>query len=177
LSAFGLAALAPFGFEIGAKKPPMVLSSPAFALHNFAYAVIMRKVALLSLSERAAFSPYLRGSRFALLADSLLNDTPSPMLAKHGIKLDADQLERAAYLATLPEVIVTPPEDGNRRAERGEKGGKRLRVVEGLLAPPKRVSRVGKQARDKRRAERLEKAMRLKAEREAAVKTAGGGEE
>jgi hypothetical protein len=39
--------------------------------------------------------------------------------------------------------MVTPPEDGNRVPQVGEKGARKERFVEGLLAPPKKRSRAG----------------------------------
>ncbi|KAF2831899.1 hypothetical protein CC86DRAFT_400684 [Ophiobolus disseminans] len=160
-NAIGLRTPPPSGFEIGAKCPPISLNSPAYALHNLAWAILRRHIALLPPPDRAAFAPFLRGARFARLADSLLYNTPSPILAKYGITLNAEQLERVARIASHPELIVTPPEDGNRRAERGEKGGLRLRIDEGLLAPPRKVSRASQEAREKRRVERAKRAGRI----------------
>jgi len=116
--------------------------------------VIQKELKYLSAAERAAFQPYLRGNRFVLLADSLLADEAAPILARYGIKPQANELARAAHIATLPELVVMPSEDGNRRAERGEHGGRRLRFVEGMLAPPGRVSPAAARAASLRRRER-----------------------
>jgi hypothetical protein len=69
-----------------------------------------------------------------------------------GIKFpSAKVMARIRYVETLPELIVTPPDDGDRRPKQGEKGGPRLKVVKGLLAPPQRRSRAGKEIRNKER--------------------------
>jgi hypothetical protein len=84
------------------------------------------KVAQLPAADRAAIAPLLRSNNSALLAESLLDNNPAPILAKHSIRLSAAELERAEHIATLPELLVTPPEEATiRRAERGEKRGRR----------------------------------------------------
>jgi hypothetical protein len=50
------------------------------------------------------------------------------------------EISRMEYLKTLPELRVTPSEEGNRKPERGEKGGGRVRVLEGMLQVPVRKS-------------------------------------
>ena len=104
-----------------------MLISPNIALYNFAWGIFAQRLARLSPADHAAFAPFLRGARFVRLADPLLNDTPSPLLVKHGIRLDEDLLERVAYLSSLPDAVVTPPEDGDRRAERGMKAPSQAR--------------------------------------------------
>lgn len=118
----------------------------------------MVKLSSLPPSERTAFAPFLRGANFARLADSLLNDDPAPILAKYGIKLDVKALKQVAYIVSLPSIVVTPPEEGNRMAQRGEKGGKGLRVEKGKLRLPERRSRAERQARRERREARARKA-------------------
>jgi hypothetical protein len=127
------------------QQAPIVLYRPIFALHTIAYHILLPQI---PLSER---SRLLRGRRFASLADSIANCTASAILENMRIKLPTKVIARMEYLKTLPELIVTPPEDGNRRPKRGEKGGPRVRVIEGFLAPPMRRSGAGKEMREKRR--------------------------
>jgi hypothetical protein len=143
----------------GETRPAIVLYKPAFALHNLMYLIMRRRLDQVSPAERSGFSPFLRGARFALLANLLINNEHSPILAKYGIKLEAHERKRVEYVASLPELIVTPPEDGNRKAERGQKGGRMLRFAEGLLAPPPRVSWASRERGKKRRAERKARAL------------------
>jgi hypothetical protein len=143
----------------GETRPAIVLYKPAFALHNLMYLITRRRLDQVSPAEQSTFRPFLRGARFALLANLLINNDHSPILAKYGIKLEAHERKRVECLASLPELVVTPPEDGNRKAERGQKGGRMLRFAEGLLAPPPRVSWARRAERAKRRAERKATAM------------------
>jgi hypothetical protein len=115
-------------------------------MHNLCYIVITRAIVSLPASSRAAFTPHLRGTAFATLAQSLIANDPAPILARHGIALARPEQRRIEYLATLPELVVTPPEDGNRKPMRGERGGRRVKVYEGLV-PPKRVGKLGKERR------------------------------
>jgi hypothetical protein len=59
----------------------------------------------------------------------------------------------------LHQLVVTPPEDGDRNSQHGRRKGRRVRMVEGLLAPPPRVSKHKKEAAKKRRDERKMKAL------------------
>ncbi|KAH7073072.1 hypothetical protein BKA63DRAFT_516282 [Paraphoma chrysanthemicola] len=147
------------GTNDGESCPSITLLKPAFALHKLMYFIMRRRLAQLPLAERTAFTPFLRGTRFALLANMLINGEHSPVLAKFGIKLEEHERACVLFLASLPEIVVTPPEDGDRAPERGQKGGRRLRLVEGLLAPPAKMSRAGRAEREKRRVERKAKTM------------------
>jgi hypothetical protein len=119
-------------------------------MHNLCYIVITRAIASLPAPSRALFVPHLRGRAFAALADSLINNNPLPILADHGIALAAPERRKIEYLATLPEVVLTPPEDEDRRAERGEKGGGKVKEFEGLV-PPRKVQKLGKKRREEER--------------------------
>ncbi|KAH7077375.1 hypothetical protein FB567DRAFT_552895 [Paraphoma chrysanthemicola] len=147
------------GTNDGNSRPSITILKPAFALHKLMYFIMRRRHAQLPLAERTAFAPFLRGTRFALLANMLINGEHSPVLAKFGIKLEAPERAWVRLLASLPDIIVTPPEDGDRAPERGQKGGRKLRLVEGLLAPPARISKAGRAEKEKRRAERKAMAM------------------
>jgi hypothetical protein len=48
---------------------------------------------------------------------------------------------RIRYLGTIPELIITPPDDEDRIPKQGEKGGPKVKIVKGLLAPPRRSGR------------------------------------
>jgi hypothetical protein len=115
-------------------------------MHNLCYIVITHAINSLPASSRAAFTPHLRGTAFVTLAQSLITNEPAPILARHGIALARLEQRKIEYLATLPELVVTPPEDGNRKPMRGERGGKRVKVYEGLV-PPKKVWKLGKERR------------------------------
>ncbi|KAF2033862.1 hypothetical protein EK21DRAFT_108650 [Setomelanomma holmii] len=150
----------------GETRPQIVLFHSSFALNDFAHHIVLCRLAQLCPANRGALSSYLHGLRFEVLANSLINEEPSPILAKHGIKLETHERKRIEYLASLPEVIVTAPEDGDRKLERGERGAKRLGNAKGLLAPPERVSKVKREEGQKRRGERKRKAMELAAARQ-----------
>ena len=46
-------------------------------------------------------------------------------------------------------MVLTPPTDGDNIPLAGEKGAKKVKSVKGLLAPPKRISKLGKLRRMK----------------------------
>ena len=54
-------------------------------------------------------------------------------------------------------MVITPPEDGDRQPERGERKGKRMRVEKGRLAPPEKASKAKKDS--ERRHQRKQKAL------------------
>jgi hypothetical protein len=123
------------------------LYNPAFALHQVVYDVI--------ISEYPAFPRrYLEGSEFFRVVERLLAGEEV-----FGVKFEPEQLEDIEELASLPELVVTSPEDDDRVPERGQKGAKRVKYEEGLLAPPARVSKRRSKKRMKRREERKEKAL------------------
>jgi hypothetical protein len=120
---------------------------PSIALQDHIYGILEQRLRMLPHDARTALEPYLRASNFAALVESLIANTPLAILAKYDIALDAGELARATYLATLPEVVCTPPEDGNRAPEPGELGGRRVRVEEGKLGVPVRVAKPGRELR------------------------------
>jgi hypothetical protein len=109
---------------------------------------VLRKLRTLCPANRSFFTPYLRGTAFASLADSLIAGDAAPLLARFGLALTGAERERAEYLASLPVLLVTPPEDGNRKPQAGEKGAKKVRFAKGMLAPPRRRSKAGKALRE-----------------------------
>jgi hypothetical protein len=134
-------------------------------MHNMCYIVITQALAALPAPTRALFTPNLRGTAFAALADSLIANDPLPILAAHGIALADPEQRKVAYLATLPELVVTPPEDGDRRAERGEIGGGKVKLFEGLV-PPRKVWKLGKRRREEERLRALERRGRVQRRRD-----------
>ncbi|KAF1914872.1 hypothetical protein BDU57DRAFT_540736 [Ampelomyces quisqualis] len=136
-----------------------ILFRPSFSIHNFCWIILHKAVAVLPSTDRALFTPYMRGSHFAALAESLLADDPAPILARYGIKLSPTQLRRIEHLKSLPEIVLSPPEDGNRKPQRGEKGGRKLRTKKGFLWVPKKVSKAGKAEKQKRKEERKARAL------------------
>jgi hypothetical protein len=134
-------------------------------MHNMCYIVITQTLAALPAPTRALFIPYLRGAAFAALAHSLIANDPLPILAAYGIALADPEQRKVAYLATLPELVVTPPEDGDRTAERGEISGGKVKVFEGLV-PPRTVWRLGKRRREELRGRVLEELRKVRREEE-----------
>jgi hypothetical protein len=61
------------------------------------------------------------------------------------------------HVKTLPILMVTPPEDGNRKPEAGERGGKEVKYEPGFMAPPKREAKAGKELKKARMAARAGK--------------------
>jgi hypothetical protein len=61
--------------------------------------------------------------------------------------------------------VVTPPEDGDRTAERGEISGGKVKVFEGLV-PPRTVWRLGKRRREELRGRVLEELRKVRREEE-----------
>ena len=128
---------------------PIVLYKPVFAIHIILYRTLLPQLSHISPWERSAI---LSGRRFTALVDSIVADTLPIGLERLRLQNLAPALKRRLeYLATLPELRVTPPDDGDREPEPGEKGGRRARRVRGLLAPPKRKSKPGKEKKNKDR--------------------------
>jgi hypothetical protein len=121
-----------------------IIFKPAFPLHIIIYRTL--------LPQLPPGSDLLRGARFASLADSIIDGTADEFLQEHGPKWPSEkERKKMEYLKTLPELVVTPPDDGHRKPQRGEKGGRRVKLVPGLLAPVVRKSRAGKERREKER--------------------------
>jgi len=129
---------------------PIVLYKPVFAIHIILYRTLLLQLSHISPWERSAI---LSGRRFTALADSIVAGTPPVGLDRLRLQdLKPALKRRLEYLATLPELRVTPPDDGDRKPEPGEKGGRKARRVRGLLAPPIRKSRPGKEKKNQERA-------------------------
>jgi hypothetical protein len=127
--------------------PPQIIYDPQFDLHSLIY----NRFRLQSRPKRQALirSGFLSGSRFASLADSVIDNEPLPIVGRLGLRLpDREIIE---HLKTLPVLMVTPPEDGDRKPEAGERGGKGLKYEAGLLAPPKRRGKAGKRLKEAKR--------------------------
>ncbi|KAJ4370762.1 hypothetical protein N0V83_005284 [Neocucurbitaria cava] len=122
---------------------PNVLFTPLSALHGLIYDTIRPQLTHLSSEEQLTL---LRGRRFASLADAIIENTPSPIIKKLGLRLPPR--EKIEELKGLPALIVTAPEDGDRAPLRGEKGGKKVRYAKGFLSPPSKRKRKGKLARE-----------------------------
>jgi hypothetical protein len=115
-----------------------ILFKPAFPIHIIIYRIL--------LPQLPPGSDLLRGARFASIADSVIDGTADAILQEHGLKLPLEkERKRMEYLKTLPELVVTPPDDGHRKPQPGEKGGRRVKLVPGLLVPPVRKSRAGRE--------------------------------
>ncbi|KAH3904022.1 hypothetical protein HBH56_240030 [Parastagonospora nodorum] len=56
-------------------------------------------------------------------------------------------------------IVVTPPEDGDRKPERGERKGKIIKMEKGRLAPPEKTSKAKKDWDRHRRESRKQKAL------------------
>ncbi|KAH4908616.1 hypothetical protein HBI80_054290 [Parastagonospora nodorum] len=56
-------------------------------------------------------------------------------------------------------IVVTPPEDGDRNPERGERKGKIIKMEKGRLAPPEKTSKAKKDWDRHRRESRKQKAL------------------
>lgn len=119
-----------------ARNPSTVLYKPTFSLYNLVYHTLLPQLDHLPPNDRSCL---LRGHRFCTLADSIINNDPSPIIAKLGLSLP--RCDRIEYLASLPEVIVNPQDEGDREALPGERRGLKLQRAEGLLALPIRKSR------------------------------------
>jgi hypothetical protein len=63
--------------------------------------------------------------------------------------------------------VVTPPEDGDRKLERGERKGKSIKMEKSRLAPPEKASKAKKDSDRRHREARKQKAL---AQREIAHK-------
>jgi hypothetical protein len=63
----------------------------------------------------------------------------------------AKVMARIRYLETLPELVVTPPDDRDRIPTQGEKGGPKVRIKRGLLAPLKGRSRARNEKKNNER--------------------------
>jgi hypothetical protein len=177
-----LALLATFQFfanalpipQHSAQMPVTPIWHSSIALQDHIYGILDQRLRALPHDARQTLAPYLRASHFAELAESLTNNTPLGILTDYDIKLDAAELAHATYLATLPEVICTPPEDGDRAPEPGERGGRWVKVEEGKLGVPVRVARAGRALRkekqrkeEEKRAEKRENEKEAKREKEA----------
>jgi hypothetical protein len=104
-------------------------------------------------------SAILRGCRFAALDDSIIEGTADAYLQKKWLKLlSLREMRRVDQLKTMTELRVTPPDDGNRKPQPGEKKGRKITVAKGLLAPPVRKSRAGKQLKERQRIEKMKMA-------------------
>jgi hypothetical protein len=134
-----------------AQMPVTPIWHPSIALQDHIYGILDQRLRMLPHDARQTLAPYLRASHFAELAESLIANTPPAILANYDIALDAGELAHAEYLATLPEVICTPPEDGDRAPEPGERGGRWVQVEEGRLGVPVRVARAGRALRRRSR--------------------------
>ncbi|RMZ73895.1 hypothetical protein GMOD_00004697 [Pyrenophora seminiperda CCB06] len=131
-------------------EPPFIIFKPTFALHVGLYEILLNHTRRLPPAERAAL---LSGKRFAENVDSIIEGNPTTALKRLGFPaLPPNLQERVQYVATLPIIAVTPPEDGDRRPERGQSGAKRIRYIKGLLAPPKRVAKSGREIKRRERA-------------------------
>lgn len=74
-----------------------------------------------------------------------------------GLEVDDASKKRAKFLASLPEIVETGPEDGNRLPEPGQRGSREKVVVdEGMLKVPRVVSKVRR--REVRRRKVVERA-------------------
>jgi hypothetical protein len=170
-----LALLAAFNFlakalpipQHSAQMPVTPIWHPSIALQDHIYGILDQRLRALPHDARQTLAPYLRASHFAELAESLTNNTPLGILTDYDIKLDAAELAHATYLATLPEVICTPPEDGDRAPEPGERGGRWVKVEEGKLGVPVRVARAGRALRKEKQKEEEKRAKKRENEKEA----------
>ena len=81
----------------------------------------------------------------------MLKETTSSSFVKK-LKLDVLVQEIVERLALLPIILVTRPEDGNRKAQPGEKYGPKLVRDENFLGPPvrKKKKKSSKQDKEKR---------------------------
>jgi hypothetical protein len=112
-------------------------------------------------AERSAI---LSGRRFTALADFIIVVTTDAYLQERVEASYGEGDEEMEYFRTLPELRVTPPDDGHRKPQPGEKKGGKTRVEKGLLAPPARKIRTGKQMTEKGKRQRIEK-MKLRMNR------------
>jgi hypothetical protein len=84
----------------------------------------------------------------------LLTNDLAPILAHYGIELDPLERSGVEYLASLPKIVLTLPEE-----EDGVVEEEVVRVEKGLLRPPRKVARLGKAAREKMKEERRTRAL------------------
>ncbi|KAH7401758.1 hypothetical protein DE146DRAFT_787520 [Phaeosphaeria sp. MPI-PUGE-AT-0046c] len=133
---------------------------PSWPLYNFAYLLLTHHISSLPPHLRTKYSPFLRGGTFASIAEDLFADELSPILREMGMEANDAARRQARFLATLPEVVVTAPEDGDRLPQPGQKGCReKVKVEQGKLVAPKTMSRAARQAKIKRREERKRKAL------------------
>jgi hypothetical protein len=95
-----------------------------------------------------------------------MENDPVPILAQYGIKLPPIELHRIDRLKSLLEIVVTPPEDGNRKMVLREEKlkGREARMKKGRLPVPERVGKAGRMEKEKKKEE---EEARLKAEAES----------
>lgn len=130
----------------------VILHEPIDAIEAVLYRALLSKMVQLSRREQSSL---LSERGLASLADSIISGTPSMVLKRLELQDLAPVLkEQLMYQATLPEVKVTPPDDGNREPEPGERHGGKVQKVEGSLAPPERTSKAEKEQSRKRKRER-----------------------
>ncbi|KAF1845574.1 uncharacterized protein K460DRAFT_255775, partial [Cucurbitaria berberidis CBS 394.84] len=117
----------------------VVLYKPLFSLHMLIYDTLLPQLTHLPADDRSSL---LRGRHFAFIADSIIEHTPLTFVKKLGLSLPPP--EKIEELKSLPYLVVSPPDDGNRIPLPGEKGAAKVRYTVNMLAPPKRRSRLGK---------------------------------
>ncbi|KAH8731522.1 hypothetical protein GQ44DRAFT_722486 [Phaeosphaeriaceae sp. PMI808] len=93
---------------------PVVLYRPANVAYQFVFGIVVQKLGELDIDEHLDFLPFQEAPHFAELVDSLVNDEPSPVVTRFRLGLEEEQRKKVQYLLTLPELITTPPDDGNR---------------------------------------------------------------
>lgn len=120
---------------------------PSLPLTNFSRYILKLHISALPPHLRTKYSPYLHGAAFASIVADLFADEPSPIVREMGLEVDDASRKRARFLASLPEVVETGPEDGNRLPEPGQRGGRERVVFEAeRLQASRMVARAGKEA-------------------------------
>ncbi|KAE8838649.1 hypothetical protein P3342_002083 [Pyrenophora teres f. teres] len=144
--------------SMGAEDPnPTIIYDPVFTAHLIVYRTLEAKMFQVPSWKRNA---ELSGRRFALNADSIIAGNLPVDLQELGVSTSPALKRRLGYILSLPQLRVTPPDDGDRSPEPGEKGGKKPKVARRLLRPPKKVGKAGKEKRIEE-----EKARRSQAEK------------
>ncbi|KAH7391740.1 hypothetical protein BKA66DRAFT_568157 [Pyrenochaeta sp. MPI-SDFR-AT-0127] len=111
-----------------------VLHRPIDYQYDLTYQTLIPQLERLSPRQGIYILGKYRG-----LTESILADRPPGFIAAQGIRLPSR--EEMDYLASLPKIILTPPEDGDRKLQPRERGRAKKKDVEGLLAVPRNSSR------------------------------------
>ncbi len=86
------------------------------------------------MEQRGPVLALIRGSRFAAVIDSIISGTIPSIITD--LKLRLPPLDYITAILSLPMILLTPPKDGNRKPEPGEKGGPVIKPAVGFLKAP-----------------------------------------